>query len=316
MRPPVTMMFHPTLAVADLEAARTWFTSLFRRPAVRWEERYDLSLLNPDYPTNYSFFINVADVVIDALSPSMHRTGSMSGQNRYRAVTEGMIGVGWYTDDVFAVAAALREAGIMAHDQFGAEVVDGMVPVSAMASDVLIAFTDARDAGYRYEFFELGQRHRPFYSQKGDPRLRADWALPAPSADDPLRIQRASHHTFLTTNLERAVHLYCDVLGGKVVDERVNAELGAASTFVEFAGSVLEYAVPGEASAYGEAAADVDFYSGITFLVEDVDAAHAYLDGFGVSPRRIAPDVVAIVPEHGFGAEWRFAAGVPYAKGS
>lgn len=302
------MMFHPTLAVPDLEEARSWFERVFHRPSVRWEERYDLTKINTDYPVNYSFFVHIADVVMDALCPALFRSGALSAQDRYRNVTQGMTGLGWWTNDVGHVVDRLSAMGIRCHDQANQPITGGRPAPSAMAPDIFLAFTMPEDAGFRYEFFELGERHRAFYSVKGDPRLRPDWTLPPPADDDPLQVIRGLHHTFLTLQIDRALHLYVEALGGSVRSEQYNAELDSDSVFVDFAGSELEFATPRRASvgAHG-LGADRDRYYGITFEVRDLSLVAEHLTRMGITPRR-GDDSLSIAPDDGLGTEWRFVA--------
>lgn len=308
----IPMMFHPTLAVPDLEEARDWFYRVFNRTSVRWEERYDLAKINSDYPLNYSFFVHVADVIVDALCPALYATGAMSSQSRYHSVTQGMTGLGWWTNDVGAVVDRLTSHDVRCHDQKGGPLTSGRPAPSAMAPDIFIAFTVPEDAGFRYEFFELGQRHRDYYSIKGDPRLRPDWTLPDPPSDDPLQVLRASHHTFVTLQPERVLRFYTEVLGGSVVSEQHNPDLDTDSVFVAFAQSVLEFAHPRPSTPPIPAlSAERDCYYGITFQVRDCSAVESHLSTIGVTFRR-SGTAVTIAPENGYGTEWRFVEEIPY----
>ncbi|NWL10299.1 hypothetical protein DM793_03140 [Paenarthrobacter nitroguajacolicus] len=312
MNATVTMMFHPTVAVEDLEKARAWFTGLFQKPDIRWEDRYDTSRLAATYPVNYSFFIHVGEVVVDALSPSAHAQGAMKNQNRYRGVKDGMIVLGWYTDDLVGLNSHLRQFGIRTFDQHDNEVMAGASPKSSMADDILVALTDPAEQGYRYEFFELGERHREFYSRKGDPRLRPDWTVPQTSNGDPLGIIRSSHHTFLTKDLDRALKLHRDALGGRIIREGHNEELNADSTYLELAGSVHEFAVPRAGSSLDSRVTTLkDVYFGISFLVDDLDKAESHISDFGIIPKRLN-ESVSISPEDGYGVQWRFITHTPY----
>lgn len=312
----VTMMFHPTYSVVDLEAAREWYRAVFSRPDVRWGERYDFSMLAVDYPKDYSFFMFVGDVVLDALCPTMHATGKLAYQDRYDPSAQRPIGMGWYTDDAVATARHLASFGFRAHDQLNRLVTDDVVPVSAMADDILLFFTDPADAGMRYEFFQLGERYVPFYSQKGDPRLRPGWTRPTgPDPSDPMTIVRGSHHTILTTRPDRALRLFVDALGGVVVATAANPALDANSTYVELAGSVYEFAVPRATSPARERVPGPgDVYTGLTFLVADAVAAEKHLAHVGTPAARDVTGAVVVEHADGFGVQWRFAEQTPYPE--
>lgn len=312
MSPKVPALYHPTLAVSDLEEARTWFRKVFGRPDLRWEDTLDLDLLNPDYPVNYSFFAFIADVHWVFLSPTLHAQGSLSGQTRYKDVREGMIGLGWYTDDAVGMFEKLAQAGYRAHDQQGQLITSAKPPTSSFAPDVFTGFTFPEDTGIRYEFQETGRRHWEYYARQADPRLRADWEGPNLDPNDPLSIELTSHHTIITQDLSRVMKLYVDVLDGEVIGQGHNAPLDADSTFIRLADTVLEYAIPNPTSPFSAAMADGgDLYYGVSFLVADPRKVSTHLTQVGV-PSIQEGDAVTIEPAHGFGAQWRFIPELPY----
>ncbi|WP_216895372.1 VOC family protein [Nocardia alni] len=254
-----------------------------------------------------SVFRNVADIHWVFLCPPLHARGSLSGQTRYRDVPDGMIGLGWYTDDAVELFHRLAAAGIRAHDQQGNPITDAAPPRSSFASDV--RFTEPADTGIRYEFQETGKRHWAKYGQEADPRLRADWAGPVPDPADPLGLHYTSHHTVLTRDPARVLRLYTELLDGEIIGEGDNAELGAASTFVRLGDTVLEIAVtagPGPETANGR-----DHYRGVTYVVDDRDRVRTHLATVAV-PTQDTAHATVIPPEHGFGAEWCFVHEPPY----
>ncbi|MDQ0078582.1 hypothetical protein [Arthrobacter oryzae] len=312
MAPNVPALYHPTLAVPDLEEARTWFRKVFERPDLRWEETLDLSLLNPDYPVNYSFFAFITDIHWVFLCPTLHAQGALAGQTRYKGVSDGMIGLGWYTDDAVGMFEKLAGAGIRAHDQQGKIITNAKPPTSSFASDVFTGFTMPEDTGIRYEFQETGERHWEHYARQADPRLRPEWKGPSPDPNDPLSIVLTSHHTILTGNPARLSKLYVDVLEGQVIGHGHNAALDAESTFIRLADTVLECAVPEPDSPYSAKLSDGrDLYYGVSFLVKDPEAAGAHLAQVDVPFTHDGGSVV-IEPVNGFGAQWRFIPELPY----
>ncbi|MFC0526627.1 VOC family protein [Phytohabitans kaempferiae] len=303
----MTAMYHPTLGVHDLEVAREWFTRVFARPAFRWEDTLDPKLLDPDYPRNYSFFFFIHDLHYVVLCPQLHATGALRGQTRYQDVPEGMIGVGWYTDDAVGMFDRLTEHGITSHDQKGRRITSENPPVSPMAPDIHVGFTDPETAGYRHEFVRIGDRHLEYYSRQADPRLRPDWVRPPVDPNDPLRIERTSHHTFLTADPERAERVYVDAAGGRVIGQRRNEELQALSTFITLGDSVVEFAVPDPKSpAAARVSSGLDYYHGISLQVADIEQVETHLAHAGVPTRRLSTEVTSIDPEAAFGMQWRF----------
>lgn len=310
--PSVDALYHPTLAVHDLEAARNWFRRVFELPDLRWEETLDVNLLEPDYPINYSFFMFIKDFHFVVLCPELHARGALEGQSRYTDVPDGMIGIGWYTDDATTLFARLAQFGFPAHDQQGREITSSNPPVSSIARDILVGFTFPEQAGMRHEFEELGQRHRHFYAQKADPRLRPGWTLPALDPADPLGIIRSSHHTIVTANLPRALRLYVDAAGGRVLGEQDNRELGATSTFVQLGDAVVEFAVPDSDGTLAHKVRDSDYYLGISLQVANLDTVSAHVTSVGLTPHHTSADTVTIEPEEAFGMQWRFIRELPY----
>lgn len=309
----VTKLYHPTLGVSDLEAARVWFRKVFGRPDLRWEDTLDLSLLEPDYPTNYSFFAFITDFHFVVLCPSLHATGALAGQNRYAGVPDGMIGIGWYTDEAVYLFEHLANIGFRSHDQKQQLITPENLPVSSIASDILVGFTYPEDAGLRHEFEELGERHREFYSRKADPRLREEWK-PELDPNDPLKIVKSSHHTILTADLGRAKKLYLEGVNGRVVGEQHNTELDAESTYIHLGDAVVEFAVPDPGSPFADkVAGGRDHYYGISLIVSDQKAVEEHLRGVGCNPRRVSDSTLTLEPEEAFGMQWRFINAAPYS---
>jgi catechol 2,3-dioxygenase-like lactoylglutathione lyase family enzyme len=309
----VPALYHPTIAVHDLEAARDWFRRVFGLRPLRWEETLDLDLLKPDYPTNYSFFAFISDIHWVFLCPPLHAQGSLTGQTRYKDVADGMIGLGWYTNDAEGVFAILADAGIRSHDQKGARITSERPPVSSFADDILTGFTEPEDTGIRYEFQQTGRRHWEKYSREADPRLRSDWTGPVLDPEDPLGLLLTSHHTIATSNPARALHLYVELLGAETIAVCRNQELVADSTFIRLADTVVEFAVPNPDTELARAVAEGhDSYLGVSYLVESVDRVRSHLISAGLTPEDTETGAVRINPAEGFGAEWRFIEASPY----
>lgn len=310
----VTALYHPTLGVGDLEAARIWFRKVFELPDLRWEDTLDLSLLEPDYPVNYSFFMFIKDFHFVVLCPELHARGALAGQSRYQGVPDSMIGIGWYTDDAVGMFERLQAHGFPSHDQKGQLISAQNRPVSSIAPDILVGFTFPEQAGMRHEFEELGARHHAYYSLRADPRLRPDWKLPEVDPRDPLGIVRSSHHTIATGNLARALSLYVETAGGTVLGTSRNVERAGTSTYVRLADAVVEFLVPDAGSVDAALVAQgMDAYLGITLQVADLQKVSEHLNAVGVPVSFLSEGVVGIEPLHAFGMQWRFVTARPYA---
>jgi catechol 2,3-dioxygenase-like lactoylglutathione lyase family enzyme len=296
----ISMMFHPTQAVPDLGEARDWFARVFQRYQVTWADRWDFSKINPDYPRDYSFFVHIADVVHDVLCPPLMTFRKVSPDS----VHPHLEGMGWWTEGIDELTRVLLEAGFDPLDQYGKPATPGQLPQSRLAADCYIIFTNHAQKGLRVEFAQWGEQHLEFYSRKGDPRLQPGWKLPPVDPQDPLAIERCSHHTILTADAGLGVRLYVDTLGGKVLAHQRNALFDADSILIEFAGSVLEYVtVPGSQL---ESTGGRDLYHGITFRVADIDRARRHLASQHVRMMVDSDSRVITDPASSLGVAWGF----------
>lgn len=305
---PFPLMFHPTLIVRDLEEAAGWFSRVFHREPVRWEEKWDISLLNPDYPINYSYFFVLGDVCLDVLDPSLLRLPG--GRAAVYPDGEGLADIAWYAEDIGGVARTLERSGYRTRDQEGNIIRDGNVPESNLVADCPMIWTLPEDTGMTYEFYHMAKRHRPRYSRRGDPRLDPAWVADTVLEGDPLGLVGSSHHTVLTADRENALRLYTSVLDGRVVGEGYSAAFDADTVYVEYAESVLEFASPREGSisdVLTGAPAVLDQYVGITFRVVDLEAVAAHLGAVDV-PFEWRGGGIHTDPSASRGAVWSFIA--------
>ncbi|GAB3347749.1 VOC family protein [Amycolatopsis echigonensis] len=305
MSSPFPLMFHPTLIVDDLEEAAAWFRKVFGRTEVRWEDKWDLSLLNPDYPVNYSYFFVIGDVSLDVLAPSLL---ILPGEREaVYPKGQGLADIAWYADDIEALARRLEQHGFRTRDQEGNVIRDGKVPESSLVADCPMIWSLPEDTGLTYEYYHLAERHRPKYSRLADPRLAPGWKPGVVDPADPLGVIRCSHHTVLTEQPERAVRLF-EVLGGDAGPRRHDALLDADVMPVRYAGSVIEFATPRDApilDVLTGAPSHTDQYLGMTFEVVDLDAVETHLSSHGVGLRRAGGELVTD-PRTSFGARWGF----------
>lgn len=308
----VPMMFHPTLLTEDLAEAAEWFQRIFGRRGVRWEEKYDFSKLKGDYPKEYSIFIHLGDVVLDVLSPSLLQLPE--GRENIYPQGQGLNDIAWYAEDARQMARYLVNHGIRVRDQEGRLVEDGNLPVSNVADDMYILWTEPEDTGLTYEFLEMGHQHREFYSRAGDPRLDPNWSLPPVSNDDPLGIIRNLHHTILTLDPSRAERLYTEILNGEVLHRGENETGGGDSTFVHFAGSVLEFVQPRSGKitdVFTRCDTTFDSYVGMTFQVVDTAKAAQHLENHGVKVEEVGDSIVTL-PDQTMGVRWVFTEHAPH----
>ncbi|MGI4814732.1 MAG: VOC family protein [Janthinobacterium lividum] len=274
---PMPMMFHPTLLVDSLDETTAWFARVFNRPAVKWEDKWNLAWLNPTYPINYSYFYVIADVCLDALCPSLL---VLPGDRKaVYPETRQLVDIAWHTDDISAVSSRLEKNGFGTRDQEGNVIKNGNVPPSNLVADCPMIWSNPDDTGLTYEFFQMGRRHWDRYALKADPRLGPDWQEGRVDAKDPLGIVRSAYHHILTNDRKRALRLYVEVLGGSITDQGYDPAFDADYVTVAYAKSSLRFATPrsGTITDQTGAVSTSDQYVGIAFEVQDLAVAAAHL---------------------------------------
>ncbi|WP_312858113.1 VOC family protein [Pseudonocardia pini] len=304
----VHSLFHPSLRVPDLAEAMDFFTRVFGRRSTVMEDLIspEVRALNPAYPRDYCAFTLIQDVYFDTIDPQRY---VIDGVQRYPTVTEPHLkSLAFYVEDPGAAFTALREHGIRVVDQRN-RIADGDDPPQASSRPMILFWTLAEDAGLSYEIFPADVPY------PGDARRDAGWVLPEVSPDDPLGIQRCSHHTVLTDQVGRALRIAVDVLGGTVIGEGWNDLLGTHSTYVHVAGSTLEYAQPmatDGVEAHVPVLADHrrtapdDCYHSITWQVRDLDVAARHLEAQKVGVRARTSSSLVTDPATSLGVPWCF----------
>ncbi|MFF0817173.1 hypothetical protein ACFYVR_18735 [Rhodococcus sp. NPDC003318] len=296
----LTRLYHPSHHVTDLDVAQVWFERVFGRPSRPIAEMTKTAPASEGYPTDYSTFTPISDVLFDTIDPKRY---VLDGVQQYASVDRPHLkGFGWYVEGIVDVYRRLRDLGISMVGQRG-EVAAGEDPPLAPGSPMPIFFTVPGSAGLRYEF--LPQIPFPL-----DHRLAPGWEVPPVSEDDPLGIERCSHHTVLTDRPERALRVMVDGLGGTVIHQGRNEVLGASSTYVHLADAVFEYAVPDAGTAaYADwaGAAPDDTYHAITWKVVDLDRVERHLKEQGVGVAVRTGEVIVTDPASSLGIPWGFS---------
>ena len=294
-----TMMYHPSHHVPDLAEAEEWFARVFGCESTPLASMMRQAPSRNGYPTDYSTFTPIRDVLFDTIDPKRY---VLLGKQRYKTVdTPHLKGFGWYIEGMPGVYLAMKDAGFTIVNQVD-ELAEGDETPTASGSPMPLFFSVPDDAGLRFEFF-------PAIPFPLDPRVADGWTLPPVADDDPLGIDRCSHHTVLTDQPARALRLLVDTLGAEIVHTGRNELLGADSTYLHFADSILEYAVPdAETDAHADWSLDApnDTYHAITWKVIDLDRAERHLSAQGVAIRARSADTIITEPATSLGVPWGF----------
>lgn len=295
----LTMMYHPSHHVTDLSEAETWFARVFGCESTSLASMMAKAPPRDGYPTEYSTFTPIRDVLFDSIDPKLY---VLLGKQRYATVQSPHLkGFGWYIEGMPEVYRALKRNGFQVIDQLDV-MAEGDDPPTASGSKMPLFFSVPEDAGLRYEFF-------PTIPFPLDPRVAKGWRLPPVSPNDPLGIERCSHHTILTHQPDRALRLVVDTLGGTIVHTGRNELGGTASTYVYLADSILEYAVPDVGTpAYDDWVLDApnDTYHALTWKVVDLDRAERHMQAHGVRIRSRSSTTLITDPATSLGVPWGF----------
>lgn len=298
----ITMMFHPSHDVADLDEAERWYERVFGAPSTPLSSVNQLAEgAKPDraYPRNYSTFTPIRDVLFDTIDPSLY---VFHGAQQLPKIDEPHLRMlVWYVDGMDGLYRTLRRNGVRLMNQVN-EIHEGEEAPESYASKMTLMFTVPEDAGLRYALFPA-DFHIPF-----DPRIQPGFELSQSPGTNPLGLDRCSHHTILTDKPKRAIRFH-ELLGARTFHEGRNALLGATSTYMHLADSTVEIAVPDEGTdawADWRKRAPNDSYHALTWKVEDLAHAERHLTAQGVRIRSRSDDMLITDPKTSLGIPWAF----------
>ena len=299
----VSRMYHPTLLVPDLDASEKFFSKVFGRESIPMAKLRDYP---PGYVCDYSIFTPIADLFFDSIDPVRY---VIDGFHPYVSSPEPhLAGFGWGVDaNVDELYHTLIANGIRSTDQACRPADPKIVPQGSMAP-VPVFKTLPEDTGLRYTFSPTDS------IPPADPRSDPSWTLPPVSENDPLGIQFCSHHTVLTSNLERATKILVQILGGTIISKGYNELRGTDSTYVALADGVFELAIPTREGSIAmedwKRNAPFDTYHALTFKVKDLDKSAKQLSAKGV--RLLARDDSTLItdPRDTMGTPWGFTTDV------
>jgi catechol 2,3-dioxygenase-like lactoylglutathione lyase family enzyme len=292
----ITRMYHPSFHAPDLDEVEAWFERVFGARSTNISATFK-GRETGDYPTTYSTFTPMADVLMDTIAPTRY---VLNGVQQYASVDKPHLKtIGWFAENSEGVYRSLRDAGIAMVDQFGKPAETEEAPRSAGGGAMPLYFTVPESAGLRHEVL-------PDFPFALDHRNAPDW-IPAAAPEGPLGVERCAFHTLLTDNPQRALHTVVDALGGTVVHQGRDEVLGGAAVYVSLADAVLQIAVPDQGTAgYADwsVTAPDDTYHSLTFKVADLDRAASHLKSQGVGIRSRTADTLVTDPDTSIGVPW------------
>lgn len=242
----------------------------------------------------------VSDLCVETMAPNLPLDLTKPVARFYNKFGQHLHSVGCLVDDLDGLANRLIEKGIYIGRPGGGRITD-------MAED--------RAAGTTYFYphpketsglmVEVCENHMP-----GDPRelelwssLRKTWEL-----GHPLGIKRLLHITLGVADLETAVKVYGDTMQAVPIAEGVEDGGEFKFAIVQLGDCLLQIAEPMEPdSALGRHVAQWgNMIYGITFRVNDLDAAEAWLTSKDIKTSRPRPGLLAADPVDTFDAPYFF----------
>jgi catechol 2,3-dioxygenase-like lactoylglutathione lyase family enzyme len=222
--------------------------------------------------------VAIGDLCIEPLAPAFHVDGwdKMPLGRFYNRLGSRYHSLAWYVDEGMGdLYNDLKAAGVRCYGTAGVTQ-EGDAPQGAL-------FTHPRDTYTQLEFVPGPQPG--VAGALRDPRFQTGWA-PVWWADyHPLQVQKFSHATISTHDVNKARDLYVDVLKGKLVHEGEVASNKSTSAFVLVGDDLMvEFAQPVDDSS--PIAADLERYHesiyAVTYKVRDLGQAEEYLSKKGV----------------------------------
>jgi catechol 2,3-dioxygenase-like lactoylglutathione lyase family enzyme len=294
-------LFHVLHAAEELDPLDAFYDRLFAPWHGMMERRHSPRELR------LGSLLVIADGVVEIAAPSDDPRAASAPIGRFVArFGRHLHSLAWYCDDVAEVSQRLLDAGVRVLLPDGRPLVD--LPEEG---DI---YTHPRDTGTQLEFYQPPVSHGgpggsgPF----PDPRFSADWPDRWAASANPLGVTRLSHVTVVVGDLERAVVIWRDGVGGVVLAEASDDLAGTDSAFLGVGpASVVELATPTRSGtpAARDLATFGDTCHAVTFGVADLGAVADHLARVGVAELARDATTIATDPDDTFGAAMRFTTG-------
>lgn len=276
----VGKMFHLAHLVEDLDAVDRWYDELFG--CVRFYRRYEKAAHRE------ASLLVISDMIMEPIQPSAAPEAAGTPLGRFKARHGNRLhSLAWYVEDIEACSRELAARGIRQVGLTGRPVTD---PAKAVA-----IWTHPADTHALLEFCEPGFA--------ADPRLQADW-VDTWADHHPLRIQRTSHITVVVEDLDAAVAVYVDALGGTLLHRDDQHHDHDRAAFIAVGEETVIHAVApvGTTTPEGsDLAQSGEGVHAIVFATADLDAAATFLRAKGQRLEPSGADTFFINRDDAFG---------------
>ncbi|MBY6687781.1 VOC family protein [Rhodococcus sp. BP-149] len=284
-------IFHLIHMTGDLPSLEAWYDDVF---AVRrgWLDHNYLESEQRD-----ASLVTVADVVIEPLAPSFsveHWDKYPLGRF-YKKFGNHWHSIAWYCEDNGPVWKNLVDNNIRVLGTAGSSTDRPPAPDATL-------MTHPKDTIAQLEM----EPPREFRSL--DPRLAPDYDPLWWRDNHPLGLHGLAYTTVITKDLDKATHIYADVLGGTVLERSTSTLTGTEDIYVRVGEAVVQLSLPTEADTIAgrDLATNGEAHHAAAFRVEDLDAAEKYLASKGIETESRDDDTILSRPETTHGVPFRW----------
>lgn len=262
-------LFHIIHMTGDLPALEKWYDDVFSVRRGFLDHHY-----MPGEVRDASLVV-LGDSVIEPLAPAFRVDGwdAMPLGKFYNRFGNHWHSIAWYTDDASEIWQRCTEAGIRVYVEGGKLTQERPSPASAI-------MTHPKDTITQLEFMKP-----PEHLRAADPRLQDDWDPNWWIDNHPIQTPGLAYTTVLTRDLERAVHVYSNVLGGEVLHKSSSSLTGTDDVFVQLGDTVVELSTPttGGTIAATDLEANGEILHSAAYRVLDLDRTADYLGSHGIT---------------------------------
>jgi len=264
-------LFHIIHMTGDLPALEAWYDDVFSVGRGFLDHHY------MEGEKRDASLVLLGDSVIEPLAPAFRVPGwdAMPIGRFYNRFGNHWHSVAWYVDDAGEIWQRCTDNGIRVYVEGGVLTDQRPNPMSAI-------MTHPKDTITQLEFMNA----RSNDIDKQDPRLNGngfdpEWWI----KNHPVKTPGLAYTTILTRDLERATHVYANVLGGAVLHRGSSELTGTDDVYVLMGDTVVQLSTPNRDGtlAAEDMAKNGEIHHAAAYKVLNLDETEAYLTSKGVT---------------------------------
>jgi len=283
-------VFHLIHMTGDLPALEAWYDDVFGVKRGWYDGLYMEAEIRD------ASLVILGDCVIEPLAPAFRVEGweKASLGKFYTRFGPRWHSIAVFCEDVDPIWQACHDAGIRTFVNGG---------FAADEPPHLPIMTHPKDTVGQLEFAGTDRA-----IHETDPRERPDFDVNYWRDHHPTTLERLSYTTSVTRDLDRAKHIYVDVLGGTLLHENESELTGTENAYVALGETIVELARPTQQDTYAsrDLEANGEIHHAAAWKVADLAQAEKYLTSKGLRVTHRDDQTILIDPETTHGALFRF----------